>query len=64
MLLHLISLTIYERIYFKRALCQQAPLKIKIETSRSRMIMIFEMEQLWWLVNTFQNFGQRLLTKC
>ena len=27
------------------------------------MMIIFEMEQLWCLVNTFPNFGQRLLTK-
>ena len=55
---------IYERIYFKRDFCQQAPLKIKIDTSRSRMMIIFEMEQLWCLVNTFQNFGQHVLTNC
>ena len=55
---------IHERIYFKRDFCQQAPLKMKIDTSRSRMMIIFEMEQLWCLVNTFQNFGQHVLTNC
>ena len=38
----------FERIYFKRDFCHQAPLKIKIDTSSCRMMTIFEMEQLWW----------------
>ena len=53
-----------ERPYFKTDFCHHAPLKIKIDTSRCRMMTIFEMEQLWWQINTFSNFGQHVLTNC
>ena len=36
----------YERPYFKKDFCKQAPLKFKIDTSRCRMMIIFEIQLL------------------